>query len=203
MLPPLGLPIYNAFEQPPANLSMVVTTNQSILHDVPTVFPFPPGDGRLRAINRSQVSSAHRYVPWLTVTNFAGQGYGDAACFIEFGSGPAKGGKVLYLWSTLLSGPQGQALMADAVSWIIDGTLRTPPAHFNSMNRTGTSSFALAFDALPNLDYALQYRADLKAGTNAWSLLQEYGSSPTPRSLVYTGSSSSPQSRFFRLLLRP
>ncbi|HWH69500.1 MAG TPA: hypothetical protein VNT26_08955, partial [Candidatus Sulfotelmatobacter sp.] len=80
LLPVLGLPIYNAFEQAPANLSLVISTNQSILHSVPAVFPFPPGDPRLRPVKRSQVSSAHRYVPWLTVTNFAGQGYGDAAC---------------------------------------------------------------------------------------------------------------------------
>ena len=55
LLPSLGLPICNAFEQAPSNLSMVVTTNQSILHSVPSVFPFPPGDPRLRAVNRSQV----------------------------------------------------------------------------------------------------------------------------------------------------
>jgi len=135
LLPTLGLPIENAFEQAPADLSMVVTTNQSILHSVPAVFPFPPGDPRLRAVNRSQLASANRYVPWLTVTNFAGQGYGDAACFIEFGTGPAKGGKIIYIWSTLLSGPQGQALMANAVSWITDALLLPPPARFNSMNR--------------------------------------------------------------------
>jgi hypothetical protein len=103
---------------------MVVNTNQGVLHSVPSIFSFPPGDPRLRSINRSQVSSAHRYVPWLTVTNFAGQGYGDAACFIEFGSGTAKGGKVIYIWSSLLSGPQGTALMADALSWILNATFQ-------------------------------------------------------------------------------
>ncbi|MGH7970352.1 MAG: hypothetical protein ACREIC_16640, partial [Limisphaerales bacterium] len=97
LLPALGLQIYNAFEQPPAGLSVVVSTNQSILSSVPQVFPFPPGDGRLRSINRSQLAGSHRYVPWLTVTNSAGLSYGDAACFIEFGTGAAKGGKVLYI----------------------------------------------------------------------------------------------------------
>ena len=201
LLPSLGLPIYNAFEQAPANLSMAVTTNQSILHSVPAIFSFPPGDPRLRSVNRSQVSSAHRYVPWLTVTDFAGQGYGDAACFIEFGAGPAKSGKIIYIWSSLLSGPQGQALMANAVSWIINALLLPPPAGFNSIKRQGTSSsLVLGFGALANLDYTLQYRSDLTLGS--WLLWQEFGSSPADRSLSVT-STISGGSRFFRLGLGP
>jgi hypothetical protein len=200
LLPALGLPIYNAFEQPPGSLSMVVTTNQSILHSVPSVFSFPPGDQRLRPVNRSQVASAHRYVPWLTVTNFAGQGYGDAACFIEFGTGPAKGGKVIYIWSSLLSGPQGQALMADAVSWIVDALLLPPPARINSINKQGASSVGLGFDALANLDYTLQYRSDLTLGS--WLVWQDFGSSPADRSLSTT-SPITGGSRFFRLGLKP
>ncbi len=199
LLPALGLPIYNAFEQAPAGLSMVGTTNQSILHSVPAIFPFPPGDPRLRAVNRSQVASAHRYVPWLTVTNFAGQGYGDAACFIEFGTGPAQGGKIIYIWSTLLSGPQGQALMADAVSWIVNALLLPPDARVNSIKRQGASSVALGFDALANLDYTLQYRNGLSL--SSWMLWQEFGSSPADRSLSVTSTISG--SRFFRLGLRP
>ncbi len=201
LLPALGLPIYNAFEQAPANLSVVVSTNQSILHSVPSAFPFPPGDPRLRAVNRSQVSPAHRYVPWLTVTN-ASQNYGDAGCFIVFGAGPAKGGKVLYLWSTLLSGPQGQALMADAVSWIIDGTFHPPTPRFNSINLLNRTSLALNFSAQANLAYALQFTNVLSYSTNPWPLLLEFGSSPAERSLSYTGAVSS-QARFFRVWVRP
>jgi hypothetical protein len=203
LLPPLGLPIYNAFEQAPPNLSMVVTTNQSILHSVPSVFPFPPGDPRLRPVNRSQVSSAHRYIPWLTVTNFAGQGYGDAACFIEFGSGAAKGGKVLYIWSSLLSGPQGQALMADALTWILNATFQPPAIQINSINMVNSSSLVLNFDAVSNLDYALQFCNNLSFNTNSWGLLRDFGSSPSDRSILYTSSIPALQSRFFRLWARP
>jgi len=200
LLPQLGLPIYVAFEQPPSSLSMVVTTNQSVLHSVPTVFPFPPGDSRLRPVKRSQLSSAHRYIPWITVTNFAGTGYGDAACFIEFRSGPAASGKILYIWSTLLSGPQGQGLMADAVSWILDGTLRPPAPRFNSIDRLGPSTVTLSFNALANLDYTLQYRTDLAPG--AWLAYQEFGSSPLDR-LLSANVSTFGASRFFRLWARP
>jgi hypothetical protein len=203
LLPPLGLPIYNAFEQAPPNLSVVVSTNQSVLHSVPSSFPFPPGDPRLRSVNRSQLSSAHRYIPWLTVTNGAGLGYGDAACFIEFGSGPAKGGKILYLWSTLLSSPQGQALMADALSWIINATFRPPPVQFNSITRPSASTFALGFDAAANLDYTLQSQSGLSPTTNAWSFFQEFGSSAVDRSLLVTSSIAPASTRFFRLWARP
>jgi len=203
LLPPLGLPIYDAFEQAPPNLSVVVSTNQSILRSVPAVFPFPPGDPRLRSVNRSQVSNLHRYVPWLTVTNATGLSYGDAACFIEFGSGAAKGGKVLYIWSTLLSGPQGQALMADALSWLITATFFPQPVRINSINRATTGSLVLGFEALPNLDYTLQYVPDLTPNTSPWFLLQDYGSSPVDRSLLLTSSIPLTKSRFFRLWVRP
>jgi hypothetical protein len=202
LLPALGLPIYNAFETAPPNLSMVITTNQTILRSTPAIFRFPPGDPRLRSVNRSQVSSAHRYIPWITVTNFAGTGYGDAACFIQFGSGPAKGGKVIYLWSSLLSGPQGTALMADALSWIINTTFLPPPVRINSIFPVSTNSLALGFDAVPNLDYALQLRASLDPA-NVWFSLQAFGSSPSSRSLIYTGSIAPVPSRFFRLLVQP
>jgi hypothetical protein len=202
LLPALGLPLYNAFETAPANLAMVVTTNQSILHSVPTTFAFPPGDPRLRSVNRSQVSSAHRYVPWITVTNFAGQGYGDAACFVELKSGAAAGGKIIYLWSSLLSGPQGQTLLADAVSWIVDGTLRPPPPRFNSIQRVGASSLVMNFSTVSNLAYAVQY-TNTPGGTSPWPLFQEFGSSPVPRSLSSTTSVFAAQSRYFRVWVRP
>ncbi len=201
LLPALGLPIYIAFEQPPTNLTMVVSTNQGIIHSVPLVFPFPQGDQRLRPVNRSQVSSAHRYVPWITATDPGGQSYGDAACFIEFGAGPAKGGKVLYIWSTLLSSPQGQALMADAVGWIVDATLRLPLSNISSIAWLNPSSLALGFQARSNLDYALQYRSKLETGS--WSLLQDFGTSPADRSLFFTNSISGSQFGFFRLWVRP
>jgi hypothetical protein len=202
LLPAIGLPIYNAFETAPPNLSMVVSTNQSILYSVPPVFPFPPGDPRLRPVNRSLISSANRYVPWLTVTNFAGTGYGDAACFIAFGTGLASGGKIVYIWSTLLSGPQGVFLMGNALSWIIDGTLRPPASRISSINLLPPNSFTLTFGAVSNLDYTLQFRTDLSS-TNPWSLVRDFGSSPVFRSLSYTSSISPVQPRFFRLKVQP
>jgi len=203
LLPQLGLPIYNAFEQAPPDLSVVVSTNQSVLRSMPSVFAFPPGDPRLRSVNRSLVAPANRYVPWLTVTNSAGQGYGDAACFIEFGTGAAKGGKIIYLWSSLLSGPQAQALMADTLGWIVNAIFRPPAVSVNSINRVNTSSVALGFGALPNLDYALQYRNGSVLSGGTWSLLNDFGSSPVERSLLFTNAVVPGVSRFYRLWAKP
>jgi hypothetical protein len=179
---------------------MVVSTNQGVIRSVPRVFPFPPGDSRLRGVNRSQVSSANRYVPWITALDPGGVTYGDAACFIEFGTGPAKGGKIIYIWSTLLSGPQGPSLMADAVSWIVDAILRPPSANIHPLDWTN-GVLVLGFQAHSNLDYSMQFRTNVSIG--AWSILKDFGSSPADRSLFYTNSISGSQAGFFRLSLRP
>src|ERR1039457_3881934 len=55
LLPVLGLPI-QGFEVAPSGIGMQRYTNQSVLLSVLTVFPFPPGDQRLRAVNRSSVN---------------------------------------------------------------------------------------------------------------------------------------------------
>jgi hypothetical protein len=139
-------------------------------------------------------------VPWITALDPGGVSYGDAACFIEFGTGPAKSGKIIYIWSTLLSGPRGQSLMADAVSWIVDAVIPPPSANINPIGWSN-SALVLAFQAHSNLDYSLQFRGNLNAG--AWSLLKDFGSSPADRSLFYTNPISGSQAGFFRLSLRP
>lgn len=201
LLPGLGLPIYNAFEQAPANLTVKVSTNQSILTSVPAAFPFPPGDPRLRSVDRTKVAAANRYVPWLTVVDAQGRGYGDAACFIEFGTGAAKGGKIVYIWSTLVSGPQGQALMADGVTWILNAVFRPPPLKFNSISQLSSNLVALRFDGLPNLAYSLEARSDL--ALSPWLLLKDFGSSAVERSLAFTSSVAGTSARFFRCHERP
>ena len=74
----------------------------------------------MRAINRARVNSSHLYTPLLSMVDAQGRNNGDAAFYFEFGSGPAKGGRVLYIWSTLLGGPEGNAIMKDAVSWALE-----------------------------------------------------------------------------------
>jgi hypothetical protein len=198
LLPALGLPIQNAFEQAPPNLTIVQAPNQNILPSLPQQFPFPPGDPRLRSINRGTISPAQHYVPLLTARDAQGHSYGDAAGYIEFHAGPAARGKVLYIWSTLLSGPQGNSIMADAVTWILNSNLRQP--RLNSIQRPDRSHTLLSFDALPSVDYSLQSEDALV--TNGWSVLQQLPSAPTNRSIQLSVEATLPAG-FYRLIAQP
>ncbi len=200
LLPTLGMP-FQGFEQAPPGIFMQRYPNQTILQSVPAQFAFPPGDPRLRAITGSAVSTASRYVPFLKAIDNSGNYYGDAAVFIAFGTGPAKGGKVLYVWDTLLSGPQGQRIMADTISWILDATLRPPPPKFDSLMIVDATHVAFHFSAGANLDYLLQTRNSL--GTGAWSTLQDFSSAATNRFLWVTNNVSGAPSRFYRLVVGP
>jgi hypothetical protein len=200
LLPALGMP-FQGFEQAPPGIFMQRYTNQTILQSVPVQFAFPPGDQRLRAITGSAVSLANRYVPLIKAIDAQGNNYGDAAVFIAFGTGPANGGKVLYIWDTLLSGPQGQDIMADTVSWILNATLRPPAPRFDALMVVDTGKLAFHFSAAANLDYVLQSRTNLSAG--AWTMLQDLSSGPYDRSLWVTNPVSGASSRFYRLVVGP
>jgi hypothetical protein len=199
-LPALGLP-FQVFEVAPAGIVMQRYTNQSVLLSVPDVFPFPPGDPRLRAINRGSLSAAHRYLPLIKALVPQGTDYGDAAAFIAFGTGPATGGKMLYVWSTLLSGPQGQPVMVDAVSWIVNATLRPPRPSFGAILWPDKTHVGFNFYAQSNLDYLVQSRSSLSAGN--WAKLLDLSSAPTNRSLWFTNSISATSARYFRLTVGP
>jgi len=201
LLPALGLPIQINFETPPAGIVMQRYTNQSILLSVSDVFPFPPGDQRLRAIDRSSVSAANRYLPLIKAAIPQGTDYGDAAAFIAFGTGQATGGKILYIWSTLLSGPQGQSIMTDAVSWILNATLRPPRPSFGSILWPDKSHVAFNFNAQSNLDYVVRSRGSLGAGN--WAKLLDLSSAPTNRSLWVTNVVSGASAQYIRLTVGP
>lgn len=201
LLPALGLPIQVNFEQAPAGIVMQRYTNQSILLSVPSAFPFPPGDAWLRAVNRSSVSAANRYLPLIKAAVPQGTDYGDAAAFIAFGTGSAAGGKVLYIWSTLLTGPQGQSIMVDTVSWIVNATLRPPPVSVDTISLPDTTHVAFSFSAQSNLDYLVQYRSSLDSGN--WTKLQDLLSAPTNRLPWVTNYIGGTSARYFRLKVGP
>ncbi len=200
LLPTYGMP-FQGFEQAPPGIFMQRYTNQTILQSVPVQFPFPPGDPRLRALNGPAVSLANRYQPFLKAVDGSGTYYGDAALFLAFGTGPAKGGHVLYVWDTLLSGPQGQAIMVDVVTWVLNAVLRPPVPRFDSVQLTDPSHVALGFSATSNLDYVVQYRNVLGAGS--WTTLQDFSSTPTNRALRLTVGVSGNAARFYRLAVGP
>jgi hypothetical protein len=147
LLAELGLPL-TIEENSPEKARIEVVRGQTILKSVPFRFAFPPGEpqaraGRisqenatfgmavndrdgvaLRAGQPSQYDSADHYLSLLTVVDGRGENRGDVAFYVELGAGPGHGGKVLYLWSTLLSSPQGDAVMGDTVSWVLHKSIR-------------------------------------------------------------------------------
>jgi hypothetical protein len=121
LLPELGLPL--TIEDAPEGARIEVAAGGTILHSLPATSAFPPGDPRIRAGRQSQCDQADRYQPWLSVVDGQGQNHGDVAFYVELGAGAGQGGKVLYLWSTLLASPQGDAIMSEAVRWVLQQAL--------------------------------------------------------------------------------
>ena len=200
LLPPLGVP-FQSFEQAPPGIFMECYSNQTILTSVPRQFDFPPGDPRLRAITGSGVSTANRYVPLIRAIDGAGNNYGDAAAFLAFGTGPAKNGKLLYIWDTLLAGPQGQSIMADTIAWIVNATLRPPLPRLDSLTLVNRANVAFHFSAESNLDYRVQSRTNLALGV--WATIKELSSAPVTRSLWVTNSVPATGPLFYRLVVGP
>lgn len=200
LLPTFGLP-FQGFEQAPPGIFMARNTGQGILHSVSNQFPFPPGDQRLRAITGPSLSAANRYVPFLRAFDTNGNYYGDAACFIAFGAGSGKGGRIVYVWTTLLSGPQGQAIMADVVTWILDAIFRAPAPKVGFQNPPQPSQFALSFNAVSNLDYTVQFRNSFTTG--GWFTMKDFLSAPTNRVLAFTNVTTGVPVRSYRVAVGP
>jgi hypothetical protein len=178
---------------------MLRYTNQGILHSVSNQFPYPPGDQRLRAIDRAYVNPLNRYTPFIKAVGPVGQDYGDPAMFILFGTGSGKNGRIVYVWTTLLSGPDGQAIMADIVTWILDATFRPPRPLLNTLPPPDSTRVVFGFAAVSNLDYLVQYRNSL--GTGSWATLQEFRPAPMNRAASFTNTVTGIFSRFYRLLV--
>ena len=174
LLPALGLPIQNNFETPPPGIVMQRYTNQAVLVSVPDTFPFPPGDQRLRAVKRSSVSASNRYLPLVKAAVPQGTDYGDAAAFIAFGTGAATGGKILYIWSTLLAGAQGQSIMIDTVSWIVNATLRPPPPKLRRLRVAGPHARCLQLQCpvQPGLHRPIPHQPDCRELDQAAGILE-------------------------------
>ncbi|HEX4122488.1 MAG TPA: hypothetical protein VH619_17875 [Verrucomicrobiae bacterium] len=115
----LGIPLSIEFEDAQSSLKVRTAPGQIILHSLPAEFPFRENDARLRAGRFSGMDSADHYVPLLSIVDQKGRDFGDAAFYVELRSGPGNGGKVLYVWSSLLASSEGNLIMSDTLSWIL------------------------------------------------------------------------------------
>jgi hypothetical protein len=119
----LGIPLSIESEESPGSLKIRTWPAQIILHSIPAELAFPENDPRLRAIQPSTVDAADHYIPLLSVVGDDGRNHGDAAFYVELGSGPGKGGNVLYVWSSVLASSEGNLIMSEALRWVLDKSL--------------------------------------------------------------------------------
>ena len=121
LLPQIGLPMISGGETAPAGLTFLRQPGQEILRNPPASFPFGQGDGRIRSVAREKIAASDHYVPLVKAIDAGGKDYGDVACWIEFKTGPAAGGRIRYVWSSLQAGPHGTTILADTLRWALRG----------------------------------------------------------------------------------
>jgi len=119
----IGLPVYVAFEHPPEGetVSFKLNPEQHIITAVAAELPYPDGDQRLRPIDTKRLPEGITYIPILTAVTSDGKVYGDAAAYLEFKEGKLKGGRILYVWSSLMTNSvYGNQILGDIVKFIIE-----------------------------------------------------------------------------------
>jgi hypothetical protein len=118
------------WEKPPANRRFTFELNaaQDVLKTVPAKLPFPTvGDPRWRPL-ANVVGPDDEYTPVLTLRDDQGSSWGEGAAMIRYKSGPLAGGRVLYVWTTLLSQADLQAaLITDLLRYLLSSVV-PPPA---------------------------------------------------------------------------
>jgi len=198
LLPSVGLPLFLAFTNVPDGLSVQVNTNAVALPMMPSTFALAKG-GQLCLIDPARVAAGDRYVPWLSVVSGGSNltHYGDAAGYIEL----ARGGRVLYISRALLSGSQGQTLMADAICWLAQSVLRPSLPRLEAVMAGFPGGITLGFTALPNLAYRVESCADLTSGV--WSLVTEVPGAPTNSWRTVMDLTGTAPARFYRLVVQP
>ena len=110
-----GLTLRYGWENPPQDKTLHLIQPDRKLPHLPERFAFPAsGDLRWRAF----VAGEHqKHVPLLELRDGEGTYLGDAAAYAE----PAGGGKIVYVWFSLLDGPHADALLYDVFDFIVAG----------------------------------------------------------------------------------
>jgi hypothetical protein len=115
----LGLPLVMAVESPAPEELLVRVCVQALVETSRDEFPYPPGDSRLRTIDRRRLPARAVYTAIAQVVGKSGKEYGDAAGVVEL---PARGGargSVLYIAHSLLADPiEGPAFLAGALRFV-------------------------------------------------------------------------------------
>lgn len=114
------------FENPPSALKMSfrVNTNQSIIRWPEATFAFPApyeADQRWRP-SRPTGNADLRYTPLAALVDDKGNNHGDGAVLLEHAQGPLRGGRVVYVWCSLLATESRRAaVIYELLRWAVAG----------------------------------------------------------------------------------
>lgn len=140
------------FESPPPGLKLDfrVNTNQSIVRWPQEIFAFPASyeaDQRWRP-SRPPGNADIRYTPLVTLFDEKGNNYGDGAALLEFTQGPLRGGRVGYVWFSLLPAENRRTtVVGELLRWALAGRPASPGwLKDNFEERTGVTDSAVIWD---------------------------------------------------------
>jgi hypothetical protein len=92
-------PLVQAWETPPADVSLTFHVDTQQLPSLPGVAPFPEGgDLRWRPATGALLTADDEYTPLAQLKDDRGGHYGDAIAYVEHKSPSLSGGKTLYVW---------------------------------------------------------------------------------------------------------
>jgi hypothetical protein len=107
-----GLTLRGGWEQPPAGEELSFVQREPLLPHVPQRFDFPTaGDLRWRPF---YAGDHVEFVSLLELRNRRGSGLGHGAVYAEL----PNGGRVAYVWFTLLSGPHAEPILHDLFTFL-------------------------------------------------------------------------------------
>jgi hypothetical protein len=107
-----GVTLRMSWERPPRDARLHFVQPKRYLPRVPREFPFPTsGDLRWRPF---YAGKGAEHTSLLQLRDGEGQYLGDAVAYAELNGG----GRILYLWFSLLGGPYGEALLYDVFDFI-------------------------------------------------------------------------------------
>lgn len=104
------------FEAPEEPLRFSVSeVGRSLFPSLSESLPFPSsGDLRFRPASGRNLGPGVQFTAVAEAVGESGKVYGPGICVVDHTEGPLAGGRVIYLWGTLVQGDQGRALLADA-----------------------------------------------------------------------------------------
>lgn len=105
------------FESPDESIEFRVSeAGRKLFPSLPERFPFPhAGDLRFRPASGHNLGEGVEFTAVAEAIGASGRNYGAGICLVDHKGGTLAGGRVVYLWGTLVQGEIGQSLIIDSL----------------------------------------------------------------------------------------